>query len=72
MQMGQWHRRQVIEDILEIRIFRTMNELLTERIRITKESLVAAENAIAIAKKDVDAQKELLNYFVDAWLKKDA
>ena len=61
MQMGQWHRRQVIEDILEIRIFRTMNELLTDRMKLTKESLVAAENAITIAKKDVDAQKELLD-----------
>ena len=60
MQLSAWNRRQVIEDILEIRIFSTMNDLLLERTKITRENLLKAENDILIAKKDVDAQKELL------------
>ena len=61
MQISAWQRRQVIEDILEIRIFTTMNELLLERQKLTREQLLNAENAITIAKKDVDAQRELLD-----------
>jgi len=61
MQIGAWNRRQVIEDILDIRIFSTMNELLTERIKITKEKLTTAHNRIEVCKTSVDAQKELLD-----------
>jgi len=61
MQIGGWNRRQVIEDILDIRIFSTMNELLTERIKITKEQLTTASNRIEVCKTSVDAQKELLD-----------
>ncbi len=61
MQIGGWNRRQVIEDILDIRIFSTMNELLTERIKITKEQLTTAHNRIEVCRASVDAQKELLD-----------
>ena len=60
MQLNLWHRRQVIEDILDIGIFRTMNELLTDRAKLTKEQLMKVDNDITVAKQQVDSQKELL------------
>ena len=37
MQLTQAHRREVIEDLLDIRIFSAMNNLLKEEIRQSKE-----------------------------------
>ena len=37
MQLTQAHRREVIEDLLDIRIFSAMNNLLKEEIRQSRE-----------------------------------
>jgi hypothetical protein len=37
MQLPAAHRREVIEDLLDIQIFTHMNVILKDRIKITKE-----------------------------------
>jgi hypothetical protein len=39
MQLPSTQRREVIEDILDIRIFSTMNQLLKEKAQETKDAI---------------------------------
>jgi DNA repair exonuclease SbcCD ATPase subunit len=39
MQLSASHRREVIEDLLDIKIFSTMNSLIKDRIRLSKEDI---------------------------------
>jgi DNA repair exonuclease SbcCD ATPase subunit len=66
MQLPAWQRREVIEDILDIGVFSTMNTLLKGRINETKDQLTAIENKIAIAKNNVDVQKKLIGTLVSS------
>lgn len=66
MQLPAWQRREVIEDILDIGIFSTMNGLLKERISQTKEELLAIDAKIVIAKGSVDNQKRLINSLLNS------
>ena len=50
MQLTNNHRREVIEDLLDIKIFSSMNNIIKERIRSTKEDI-----------KTLDLKKESLN-----------
>jgi len=61
MQLRAWDRRKVIEDILDISIFSSMNELLKERVNETKDAIKDAENRIALARNEVDAQQRVIN-----------
>ena len=60
MQLSAPGRRDVIEDILDIRIFSTMNLILKERIKVNKEELFNIENAISLLKDKVVVQKTLI------------
>ena len=60
MQLPAWQRREVIEDILDIGIFSTMNTLLKERINETKDELKSIDAKITIAKAQVESQKKLI------------
>lgn len=60
MQLPPAQRREVIEDILDIRIFSTMNQLLKEKAIETKESIVRIENDIKSAKDKVESQQILI------------
>jgi DNA repair exonuclease SbcCD ATPase subunit len=60
MQLPAHQRREVIEDILDIRIFSVMNQLLKDRIQATKEEIVRVEDAVSLAKEKVNAQKRLI------------
>ena len=60
MQLSPQQRRDVIEDILDIRIFTTMNQLLKERSSSTKEALQRVESEISNAKTKVDSQQTLI------------
>jgi DNA repair exonuclease SbcCD ATPase subunit len=60
MQLPPGQRREVIEDILDIRIFSTMNTLLKEKAQETKESILRIENEIKSAKDKVDAQQAII------------
>lgn len=60
MQLPTGQRREVIEDILDIRIFTTMNQILREKTQATKEEMVRIEDAVNLAKEKVSAQKKLI------------
>ena len=60
MQLSAPGRRDVIEDILDIRIFSTMNLILKERIKINKEEVFDVENAMSLLKDKVTVQKTLI------------
>ena len=60
MQLTAHQRREVIEDILDIRVFSTMNQILKERMLDNKDQLTSIENKISIAKNAVDVQKKLI------------
>ena len=60
MQVSAPGRRDVIEDILDIRIFSTMNLILKERIKVNKEEVFDVENAMSLLKDKVTVQKTLI------------
>ena len=60
MQLPSGQRREVIEDILDIKIFSTMNQLLKEKAQATKDEIIRIEDAIALAREKVHAQKKLI------------
>lgn len=66
MQLPAWQRREVIEDILDISIFSTMNGILKERINENKDQLIAIDNQITIAKNNVEVQKKLIGTLVSS------
>lgn len=61
MQLTSYQRREVIEDILDIRIFSTMNQLLKEKSNETKASITRIENEVSVAKLAVEGQTTLIN-----------
>jgi DNA repair exonuclease SbcCD ATPase subunit len=61
MQLTSYQRREVIEDILDIRIFSTMNQLLKEKANETKASITRIENEVSVAKLAVEGQTTLIN-----------
>jgi DNA repair exonuclease SbcCD ATPase subunit len=66
MQLSSMQRREVIEDILDIRIFSTMNQLLKEKAQETKDAIATIENEISTAKTKVDAQTQLIKAISEA------
>lgn len=66
MQLPSNQRRDVIEDILDIKIFSTMNQLLKERANATKDEIARIESAITVAKSKVDAQTQLIKTINEA------
>ena len=66
MQLSSAQRREVIEDILDIRIFSTMNQLLKEKASDTKSEIARIENEIAAAKTKVEAQNQIIKTISEA------
>ena len=66
MQLSSAQRREVIEDILDIRIFSTMNQLLKEKANDTKAEIARIELEIAGAKTKVEAQNAIIKTISDA------
>jgi DNA repair exonuclease SbcCD ATPase subunit len=66
MQLSTAMRREVIEDILDIRIFSTMNQLLKEKANDTKAEISRIESEITMAKTKVDGQSLLIKTLTDA------
>jgi len=60
MQLPAAGRREVIEDILDIRIFSTMNTVLKDRVKENKEAVSEIDYAISILKEKVDVQKRFI------------
>jgi len=66
MQLPPAQRREVIEDILDIRIFSTMNQLLKEKAQETKDAINRIENDIMSAKNKVESQQTLIETISNA------
>jgi DNA repair exonuclease SbcCD ATPase subunit len=66
MQLTSAQRREVIEDILDIRIFSTMNQLLKEKANDTKAEIARIETEIMGAKTKVEAQTAIIKTISDA------
>ena len=60
MQLPAAGRREVIEDILDIRIFSTMNTILKDRVKENKETISEIDYAISILKEKIDVQKRFI------------
>lgn len=58
MQLPAYHRREVIEDLLDIQIFSTMSNLLKEKVSTNKASLVDVKYQIDIIKNKIESAKE--------------
>ena len=66
MQLPPAQRREVIEDILDIRIFSTMNQLLKEKAQETKDAISKIESDISNAKTKVESQTQLIKTITEA------
>jgi DNA repair exonuclease SbcCD ATPase subunit len=66
MQLPSTQRRDVIEDILDIRIFSTMNSLLKEKSAKSKMELLDVESTILRSRAEVDAQQKLIKSLVQS------
>ena len=60
MQLTPPNRREVIEDLLDIRIFSTMNTLLKEKVKEVKEVLKDCEYRVQNARNKVEMQQNLI------------
>ena len=56
MQLSAPVRREIIEDLLDIRIFSTMNVLLKERIKNTNDVIRDSERSISFIKEKTEMQ----------------
>ena len=61
MQLPAAGRREVIEDILDIRIFSTMNTILKERLKQSKDVVTELNYEISVLKEKVDVQKRFID-----------
>jgi len=66
MQLSSSQRREVIEDILDIRIFSTMNSLLREKAQETKDDILRIESEIKSAKDRVENQQAIIKTITEA------
>ena len=60
MQLPTGQRREVIEDILDIRVFSQMNQILKENMTKTKEKINALETEIRIISEQAKAQQKII------------
>ena len=62
MQLTPPNRREVIEDLLDIRIFSTMNGILKERCKGIRENIREVEYQFELAKNKVESQQSLIEH----------
>tara|TARA_B100001057_G_scaffold475574_1_gene542504 strand:- start:21292 stop:23013 length:1722 start_codon:yes stop_codon:yes gene_type:complete len=60
MQLKGPHRREVIEDLLDIKIFSQMNLLLRDRVRATVTQSKDCDHLLTVANQKVSSQEKLL------------
>ena len=61
MQLTAAHRREVIEDLLDIQIFSNMNSLLKDRIRSAQSQSTDCGHMLRLTKEKVDSQQKLID-----------
>ena len=60
MQLPAQHRRDVIEDLLDINVFSKMNSLLKEKTSLIKDDLKSTEYDLELAKEKIDLQTKYI------------
>ena len=65
MQLPQGSRREIIEDLLDIRIFSSMNELLKEKVKNLNVEVKVFENDIHLTKERVRIQDSYIKTLTD-------
>ena len=65
MQLPAASRREVIEDILDIKIFSSMNAVLKDKIADLKDKIKDVENQIELAKNKAEMQQEYIKTLED-------
>lgn len=60
MQLPPAHRREIIEDILDIQIFTVMNNVLKDKLNVLKDNIKALEDNIDLGKQKVRIQQDYL------------
>ena len=58
MELPAWQRREVIEDLLDIQIFSTMNTLLKDKVNTNKEDITENSYQQDLIKNQLDSAKE--------------
>ena len=66
MQLKTTQRREVVEDILDIRIFSVMNQLLKDRVSVTKDEIFNLDADIKIARSKVESQNAMIKALTEA------
>jgi len=66
MQLPTGQRREVIEDILDIRVFSVMNSILKEKVTETKDNLNNIEHKVITEKTKIESQKNLIEVLVNS------
>lgn len=61
MQLPPFTRREIIEDILDIQIFTTMNTVLKDKMTALKDQVADAENKLEVLKQKATIQKEYVD-----------
>jgi len=60
MQLSSTARREVIEDILDIKVFSIMNQILKEKTAAVKDEMTRIENEVAHHRTKIQSQKKLI------------
>jgi DNA repair exonuclease SbcCD ATPase subunit len=61
MQLPAASRREIIEDLLDIRIFSTMNVILKDRVKVTSEEIKENDRSIKFLKEKAEMQQSHLH-----------
>ena len=72
MQLPPAHRREIIEDILDIQIFTVMNSVLKDKMSVLKDTIKTIEGQIEIGKQKVKLQNEYIKQLEDDQKKREA
>jgi DNA repair exonuclease SbcCD ATPase subunit len=65
MQLPASHRREVIEDLLDIKVFSTMNDVLKDKYNEIKVKISDLDNKIEVGKQKVKLQQEYIKTLED-------
>jgi DNA repair exonuclease SbcCD ATPase subunit len=61
MQLAAAHRREVIEDLLDINIFSNMNQILKDRVRTAQGQSNDCGHMLRLSKEKLESQQRLIN-----------
>jgi DNA repair exonuclease SbcCD ATPase subunit len=65
MQLPAAHRREIIEDLLDIQIFSTMNSLLKEKVALNKQEITSVSYEMKMAAEKIDLHSRLVKSLKD-------